>query len=270
MNTPRNPQAEQMADESMVRNLRAQMKCIWPQELEVLRGYNLSNERVLDLACGTGEFAVRLLREFSEVSVIGVDVEQAHLNTATELTSEYGERAEFKVGDAFHLDFPDNHFDCTVNRHMLQAIPEAEKVVDEIIRVTKPGGRIHILAEDYAMMHFWPTKHDTDDFWRLGPMTFGQQTGTDLKVGRKVGAWLSERGMKDVRTDYILVDTHRVKREDFAAIWTAWRDGYTETIAQHTELTRQQVTDYWNDMIDCIQNPKGYACWKLPAITAVK
>ncbi|MDC1142896.1 methyltransferase domain-containing protein [Planctomycetota bacterium] len=265
----RNPQAEQMADESMVRNLRAQMECIWPQELAMLHSYELSDHRVLDLACGTGEFATLLLSEFAGVSLIGVDVEQAHLNTATAATIEFGSRAEFKHGDAFELDFPDDHFDLTVNRHMLQAVPHAEKVVDEIIRVTKPGGRIHILAEDYAMMHFWPTTLDADRFWHEGPMTYAQKTGTDLKVGRKVGSWLRERGLQGVRTEYILIDAQHVNRDDFAAIWTAWRDGYTQTIAEHTELTAEQVTDYWNDMIQCIKNPNSHACWKLPVITAI-
>lgn len=270
MNTPRNPQAEQMADESMVRNLRAQIECIWPQELKLLQGYAIKDAKVLDLACGTGEFTAHLLEAFPEVSVIGVDVELAHLNTATELTSKHSGRAEFISGDAFNLDFPDNHFDLTVNRHMLQAVPEAEKVVDEILRVTKPGGRVHIVAEDYAMMHFWPVKQATDEFWQRGPMTYGHSTGTDLKVGRKVGYWLQQRGLKDVQTDYILIDAQHVDREGFARIWEAWRDGYTDTIVEHTDLTRQQVLDCWSDMIQCIRNPKGHACWKLPVITGVK
>src|SRR5678815_5917732 len=53
-----NPQAAQMADESMVRTLAAQAQAIWPQEAPLLLRYRLPQEpAVLDAGCGTGEGA---------------------------------------------------------------------------------------------------------------------------------------------------------------------------------------------------------------------
>jgi hypothetical protein len=42
---------------------------------------------------------------------------------------------------------------------------------------------------------------------------------------------LTELGMRDIRADYIVLDTLRVPREIFARIWEAWRDGYTDAIS---------------------------------------
>src|SRR4029453_11340529 len=54
MVTDLNPQAKQMADESMVRNLRAQAEAIWPQEALLLRRYALPAEpRILDAGSAT-------------------------------------------------------------------------------------------------------------------------------------------------------------------------------------------------------------------------
>jgi hypothetical protein len=54
--TDLNPQATQMADESMVRGLDAQARAIWPQELQFMRRYVMPAEaRILDAGCGTGE-----------------------------------------------------------------------------------------------------------------------------------------------------------------------------------------------------------------------
>ena len=63
--TDLNPQGKQMADESMVRNLEAQARAIWPQELPLFRRYSLPAEtRILDAGCGTGEAASRLAEIF--------------------------------------------------------------------------------------------------------------------------------------------------------------------------------------------------------------
>lgn len=267
----RNPQAREMADESMVRNLDAQARAIWPQERKLVARYKLpARARVLDLACGTGEMSMRLARIMPGARITGVDIIEAHLELARKRCRRFGRRVQFLNADAFKLPFKDRTFDFVVNRHMLQAVPEPERVVAEAVRVLKPGGRVHLLVEDYAMMHFWPVRTDTDAFWRLGPMTYAQRTGTDLKVGRKAATWLHELGMKDVRVDYAVVDTTRVPRELFAAIWTAWRDGYTDTIAAHSSMTRKQVWDGWNDMLRAIQSPHGYGVWQVPIITGVK
>lgn len=268
MTTNRNPQAAQMVDESMVRNLAVQAKALWPLERPLFERYG-QPARILDLACGTGEITRRLAELFPNARIIGVDLEEAHLNTARKATAAFSTRVNFEKGDAFELGFEDGSFDLSIVRHMLQAVPDADKVLAQLKRVTRPGGRLHVLAEDYSMMHFWPTRLDSDEFWRLGPMTYAANTGSDLRSGRKVFSWLSELGCRDVRVDYLVCDTVRVVRELFAQIWEAWRDGYTDVIAQHSSLSREQVQDHWNDMIAAIRNPHGYAVWQVPVITGV-
>ena len=61
-----NPQANEMADESMVRNLAAQAEAIWPQEKPLFDRYRLPIEaNVLDAGCGTGEISLRLAQMFT-------------------------------------------------------------------------------------------------------------------------------------------------------------------------------------------------------------
>jgi hypothetical protein len=63
--TDLNPQARQMADESMVRGLDAQARAIWPQEVPLLRRYALpADASILDAGCGTGEGSSRLAALF--------------------------------------------------------------------------------------------------------------------------------------------------------------------------------------------------------------
>lgn len=266
--TSHNPQAEQMAAESMLRTLSAQAEATWFQEEPLLARYELpATPRIVDVGCGPGEISARLLERFEGAELVGVDLEEAHLERARVRCADFGARSEFVAGNALALGLPDDHFDLSVCRHLLQAVPSAEQLVAELVRVTRPGGVLHLVAEDYAMMHFHPTRLDTDRFWREGPMAYAEATGTDLRSGRKAFHYLCEAGLEEVRVDYLTIDTVRVPRQIFARIWSAWRDGYTDAIAEHSELTREQVVDHWQDMIACIENPKGYAVWQLPVIS---
>src|SRR5713101_6632444 len=96
--TDLNPQAKQMADESMVRNLDAQARAIWPQEMPLLQRYTLPAElHILDAGCGTGEGSSRLAELFPRAHVLGVDIVDKHLelarvryeNLASRLTFEH-------------------------------------------------------------------------------------------------------------------------------------------------------------------------------------
>ena len=101
---PSSPQAEQMADESMVRNLAAQAEAIWPQESQLFSRYHLpEGARILDLGCGTGEISLRLAELFPTAQVTGVDLEEAHLRRARERCAALGVRVRFQAGDALAL-----------------------------------------------------------------------------------------------------------------------------------------------------------------------
>ena len=253
----------------MLRTLAAQAIAIWPQEQALIARYQLPvGAKILDIGCGTGEISARLLELIPQSHLIGVDLDRAHLDRARQRCTSFADRAEFRVADAVELDVNDGPFDLTVCRHLLQAVPSPSRVVANMARLTRPGGRIHVVAEDYAMMHFWPTQDDMDEFWRRGPIRFASVTGTDLRSGRKMFHVMSELGLRDVRVDMLCIDTIRVNRETFAEIWIAWRDGYAEAISEHTELTVDEVTSSFNQMIECILNPKGYAVWQLPVISA--
>ena len=266
-----NPQHRQMADESMVRNLAYQAEAIWPQEVEIVRGYGLSGKlRILDVGCGTGEITARLAELYPGATLVGVDLIESHLTSARARTANFADRVRFEVADAFALPFPDGSFDLVVCRHMLQAVPRPEKAIAEIVRVTRPGGRLHLLVEDYGMIHMHPTRLDVDRFWLDAPTAYGAWVGTDLHAGRSSWARLLDLPVEEIAMHYVVVDTLRVPRETFAGIWEAWRDGYADELAAHTRFSREEAIAHFEDMIACIRNPRGYAVWQVPILSARK
>ena len=264
-----NPQAKEMADESMVRNLAAQAEAIWPQEKLLFDRYRLPGDaNVLDAGCGTGEISLRLAQMFQHGRLLGVDVIDDHLERARARCARLGERARFENRSIFDLRLAGATFDLVVCRHVLQAIPHAERALAELVRVTRSGGWIHLIAEDYLMIHFEPRRLDADDFWSNGPRQFGDATGTDLRVGRKAYGFLRRLGLVDVTVDYVVVDPLRVPRETFAAIWVAWRDGYADAVSGNTSVARDVFLEQFDDMIATIRDPLGYGVWHVPVVAA--
>jgi SAM-dependent methyltransferase len=268
---PSSPQAREMADESMVRNLSAQAEAIWPQEEPIFaRHAPRDAARVLDVGCGTGEIVARLAARFPRTSLVGVDLDESHLQRARDRCAAFGSRVRFQREDALALSFGDAEFDLTVCRHMLQAVPDARRAVAEMVRVTRAGGRLHLIAEDYGMLWCHPTPLDSDGFWQRIPNLYGPAIGCDLHIGRKTFTLLTDLGLRDIAVDYVVVDTLRVERDTFARIWEAWRDGYTDSIAQHTGVPRSEVEQRFREMIACARDPRGYALWQVPVWTARK
>lgn len=254
----RNPQAEQMRDESMVRTLDAQVRCLWPQERHLLERYG-SPIRILDVGCGTGVFTERLATHYPQASIFGIDIDPGLVEHARQRCAQHGARVEIAQGDAFELPAPAESADLIVCRHLLQAIPEPEQVIAQCRRVLRPGGWLHLVLEDYTMIHIeGPT--DFDRFWHQGPVRFGAHTGCDNRIGRR-GISLLE-GFMARQLDFISVDTERVSRGDFADVFSAWRDGYSEALSTHLGCSVEEVIATWDAMLAVIRT--GYALWQVP------
>jgi len=267
--TDLNPQARQMADESMVRNLAAQAQAIWPQEVQLFHRYALPPEpRILDAGCGTGEVSSRLAEVFPRAGVLGVDILDHHLELARSRYARLADRLKFEHQSIFELRAADHTFDLTVCRHVLHSIPHPGRVIAELARVTRPGGYLHFIPEDYGMLHFQRATPDPRDFWHVVAPAFSSAMKTDLFVGRNTFGILAAMKLKEITADYVVVDTVRVPREVFADIIVAWRDGYAESIGELTPISRESAVAYFNQMIANIRDPLGYAVWMVPVVSA--
>jgi ubiquinone/menaquinone biosynthesis C-methylase UbiE len=263
-----NPQREQMADESMVRTLAAQIDCIWPQERPLLARYGLTGAlRILDAGCGTGEATRRLAEVYPAAQVLGVDILDHHLEAARRRDAALAPRVAYEHRSVFDLGLPDGAFDLTLCRHVIQSIPHADRVLAELARVTRRGGWLHLIAEDYDLLHFPTGDPDPRDFWFHVARGVTATGHGNLFIGRECVPLLERLGLTDLRLDYVVVDTLRVPRERFADIMVAWRDGYVPMSAQVTPYSEAEVRAYFDTMIAAIRDPARYACWHVPVVS---
>ena len=97
----------------------------------------------LDLCCGTGDLAFALARQGARVT--GLDFTQAMLDVARRRAASTGADVEFVRGDALQLPFDENTFDIVTVGYGLRNLADWEAGLREMIRVTKPGGRVLVL-----------------------------------------------------------------------------------------------------------------------------
>jgi ubiquinone/menaquinone biosynthesis C-methylase UbiE len=271
MKSERNPQADQMGDESMARNLAHQAEAIWPQEQHLFDRYGLSGAiHILDLGCGTGEVTRRLAERYQQGTLLGVDILEGNLAIARRQDCA-NDRIRYAQGDAFALDVPDARMDLVVCRHMSQAVPDFASVLAEITRVLKPGGWLHLLTEDYGMLQFPVTaEFDPDRLWIDGAIGFLSSIGCDGRIGRNSPPLLQQAGYLDIAMDYVIVDTLRVARGTFAGIIRAWRDGYTDSLAGVSGRDPAAVRSDFDRMIAAIETPPHYVVWHVPVVSGRK
>lgn len=96
--------------------------------------------KVLDAACGTGNLAVLAARRGCRVS--GLDIAANLVAQARERARQASLPIDFTEGDAESMPYADASFDAVVSMYGVMFAPRPEQVVNELRRVTKPGGFI--------------------------------------------------------------------------------------------------------------------------------
>ena len=129
-----------------------------------------ADERVLDLACGTGDLAA--LCRARGASVIGLDLSRAMLEAARRRAPGCG----LVQGDGSSLPLPDASLDVVTCGFALRNFAEIDPVLDECARVLVPGGRLALLEVDEP---------------RSRPLRWGHALHFRRVVPR-LGAWLSD------------------------------------------------------------------------------
>ena len=108
----------------------------WVDDLNLI-----TNAKALELGCATGVLTEYMASRGYEAT--GIDASDQMIKAA--LSSE-GHRGHYLTADAKSLKFADSSFDAVISASLLNIISEPEKMLQEISRVSKPGGLVSILV----------------------------------------------------------------------------------------------------------------------------
>ena len=102
---------------------------------------------ILDLACGTGDFAIAIAKAIPEAHVTGVDLSEGMLAVMREKVEKQGleDRISAEIGDGENLRFPDGTFDDVTIAFGIRNFEDRARGLEETLRVLKPGGKLVVL-----------------------------------------------------------------------------------------------------------------------------
>ena len=143
--------------------------------------------RVLDVGSGTGHLARAVADRWPECEVVGVDPAPGFVEAARARADAEGEahRIRFEHGEAGALPLDDDSVDAALALLVLNFVPDPERAMAEMLRVTRPAGVLAAAVWDYGggmgmLRALW------DAAVRLDPLVSGQDEAT-MPLGRPGG-----------------------------------------------------------------------------------
>jgi len=149
----------------------------------------------LDVGCGPGDVVVAFAKVIGPGGrAVGIDASTTMLDEARRRAAAAGVTAEFEVGDAMALAFPDDTFDAVRSERTFQWLADGEVALAEMVRVTRPGGTVAVIDSDWATFSI---DHPDPAVTRkiLDHFESGRPGHT---VGRRLGRLFRAAGLDDV------------------------------------------------------------------------
>ena len=150
-------------------------------------------QAVLDVGCGTSNWAIDTAKLFPDADVTGIDLGQPQ---PSEAPTNYQHRIMDWESD-WHFD--NNHFDLIHSRCVFIAMKDHQKYIAQSLKHLKPGGWLEIQDFDFP----WPCPGSLQR-WSDYMMEASAKTGTNLAASTTFDAWMAAAGFGSIRHEVFM------------------------------------------------------------------
>src|SRR5262245_24557491 len=136
--------------------------------------------KVLEVGSGLGILAAEVAKSAADVHVVGLEASAAQIAAAVQSPV-----IRYVQGDAHHLQFADASFDLVYARYVLEHVSDSGRVLQEMRRVARPGGRVAACENDVTLIRLDPPCPKFDQVWKAF-QEHQQNLGGDSQIGRRL------------------------------------------------------------------------------------
>ncbi len=206
-----------------------------------------AGERVLDVACGTGNTA--LAARARGAVVTGLDLTPELLAVAERRAADEGwDDVTWQIGDAEAMPFPDGAFDVVVSSCGLMFAPDQQKVADEVARVTRRGGRVAIQAwtgeSGVGRMFAVTARYVPPPAGSASPFAWGDAGRVKALLGASFRDWCFERYDCPEYTD-----TPEALADRFIAAYGPTNRAYRSLPPEKAEAFRRDLVELYRGYV---------------------
>jgi ubiquinone/menaquinone biosynthesis C-methylase UbiE len=219
---------------------------------------------ILDAGCGMGTITLGLAE--SARSVVGVDTSDEEFADARRYVAERDiENVEYRVGDIYTLDFPDDHFDACLCHSVLEALERPLDALAEIKRILKPGAVLGAASVEYGGLVLAGPHHELlRRFYAIRERVWLLESAADPYVGRQLRALLGRAGLERVEAtsryfSYGTADAVKAfglaRADDCRGSW------YARFAEKHGLASPQDLEAMSRAWIEWSDSPEAYAAF---------
>ncbi|MBU0987404.1 MAG: methyltransferase domain-containing protein [Proteobacteria bacterium] len=148
--------------------------------------------KVLDVSSGRGSQAIFYAQTFG-VQVVGIDISEQMVNAATQNAKRAGLNGQvfFRPADSQQLPFDDNSFDAVINECAVGIPDDSQQVLDEMVRVAKPGGTVAIHESTWRKPLSFEEKDEISERYGTTPLEYDEWV-----------AMLKQAGLRNIISEF--------------------------------------------------------------------
>ena len=230
--------------------------------------------QILEVGCGVGAQTEILLRRFPKISITGIDMSDAQLATCKKFLASLPiakDRFQVMKMDAQAMDFEGGKFDGAFLCWILEHVPEPARVLSEVRRVLKPGGRVYVTEVMNSTFFLDPYSPNVWKYW-MGFNDYQYDGAGDPFIGAKLGNLLMAAGFRRVQTNIKTMHLDNREPEKRRQTIAYWRDlllSASEQLIEAKYTTREVVDGMTKELQAIEKNPNAVFMYSFMQASAV-
>ena len=154
-------------------------------------------DTVLEAGSGLGLLAAEAAQQLPRGAMVGIEYAPEQLARIL----VHPPNLRFLRGDAHHLPFPENRFDVVYCRYVLEHVRDPLRVLQEMRRVLKPGGRALAQENDILMVACDPDCPAFEVVWKQFAV-LQARLGGDARIGKRLFGLFHQAGFREIELSF--------------------------------------------------------------------